>query len=68
MSQSHAAILDDESDRGLRRGKKCSRGEDDNLVLNFVVGKGVGEEKYLPLPIVGYSRQPHSPFKMADLG
>ena len=35
MSQSHAAILDDESDRGLRRVKRCPRGEDDNVTFVF---------------------------------
>ena len=42
MRRSHAAILDDKSDRGLRRVKKCSREEDGNV--KFVVGEGVGKE------------------------
>lgn len=33
MSQSHASILDDESDRGLERVKICCRGENDELLL-----------------------------------
>ena len=69
MSRSHATVLDDESNRGLRRVVKCSRGEDDNLT--FVVGEGVGEEKFpsfCPLfPTVGHSRQLRSVLKMADL-
>ena len=40
MSRIHADILDDESDRGLGRVKKYSRGEDDRLVT-FLVGEGL---------------------------
>ena len=36
MSLSHADILDDEPGRGLRRIKRCPRGEDDNLTFVFV--------------------------------
>ena len=38
MSQSHAAILDDESDAELGRVKKCSWGGDDKI--SFLVGEG----------------------------
>ena len=53
MSRGHSAILDDESDRGLRRVKKYSRGEGDNL--RFVVG--VGKEMfYSSFPTPPHSR------------
>ena len=49
MSQSHAAILDDESDAELGRVKKCSwEGEDQ---ISFLVGEGEGPLS-LPLPSV----------------
>ena len=41
MQRGHAAILDDKSNRGLRRVKKCFRGGNN---LKFVVGEGVGDE------------------------
>lgn len=40
MSRSHAAVLDDESGRGLRAVKNCSREE--NNKITFVIGEGLG--------------------------
>ena len=45
-STSQQSILEDESDRGRRRVKKCSWQVKDNLI--FVVGECVGEEKSPP--------------------
>lgn len=44
MSQSHATISDEESDRELGRVKKYFRGEDGKLT--FVVKDGVGQCQY----------------------